>query len=463
MEPKGTSLDFSPLDREDKSSSLQSDLEDEHTHSSFPEEKHTDTWLQEWMDRQFVKLGTFVVKRPWQVIALSIFCCLVMFAGVFSDNMVYENRSEYLWVPTNSLAYKSFKYNDKVFPQNYYNLIIAESESKSDNFLTKAVFDSLWQLDTDLKAVTLNDGTTYADICRSYDGKCLVSGPLNFWEDFEDYNSSVFTDADVISAVSASYDVDGFPMSPSAVFGKHTLNATSGELIWAYGTTLTYLLDEDKVSETKSQLWEDEFLIVSGVKNAPGDPVLKQRYDSVRIYPLGYRSLEAEMTRVVTIDVPLVMLEYVAMFIFVGIAVSYGQSETKISQAVGCIMSVIMSTMSGYGLCAFLGIPMTQLVFILPFILVGIGVDDGVVIISSYRHLSKKVHSNEEDGGIGSRLATALGRCSLSIVYTTGTDVAAFSLGCLGTIPAIRYFCAYAAVSVALDFVFQVTYAFGVL
>lgn len=166
------------------------------------------------------------------------------------------------------------------------------------------------------------------------------------------------------------------------------------------------------------------------------------------------------MTRVVTTDVPLVMLEYLAMFLFVSFAVSYGQSETKILQAVGCIMSVILSTMAGYGLCAFVGIPMTQLVFILPFILVGIGVDDGVVIISSYRHLSPDLIENkdEEDGGVGSRLAQALGRCALSIVYTTSTDVAAFSLGCLGTIPAVRYFCAYAAVAVALDFVFQVTY-----
>jgi hypothetical protein len=63
---------------------------------------------------------------------------------------------------------------------------------------------------------------------------------------------------------------------------------------------------------------------------------------------------------------------------------------------------------------------------------------------------------------VGAKLAKALGRCALSITYTTLTDVAAFGLGCLGTIPAVRYFCAYAAVAVAFDFVYQVTFFLAV-
>jgi len=64
---------------------------------------------------------------------------------------------------------------------------------------------------------------------------------------------------------------------------------------------------------------------------------------------------------------------------------------------------------------------------------------------------------------VGARLAKALGRCALSITYTTLTDVAAFGLGCMGTLPAVRYFCAYAAVAVAADFLYQVTFFVAVL
>jgi len=63
---------------------------------------------------------------------------------------------------------------------------------------------------------------------------------------------------------------------------------------------------------------------------------------------------------------------------------------------------------------------------------------------------------------VGAKLTKALERCGLSITYTTLTDVAAFGLGCTAAIPAVRYFCAYAAAAVALDFLYQVTFFLAV-
>jgi predicted RND superfamily exporter protein len=128
-----------------------------------------------------------------------------------------------------------------------------------------------------------------------------------------------------------------------------------------------------------------------------------------------------------------------------------------------------------------------MLIFILPFILIGIGVDDGFVIVTSYRQLRaqrraqklqerqqasvrseehKEEHERthvDDDEDIGELIAEGLGNCAMSIVYTTLTDVMAFSFGCIGSIPAIRYFCAYAAVAVAFDFFFQITFFVAVL
>jgi len=120
-----------------------------------------------------------------------------------------------------------------------------------------------------------------------------------------------------------------------------------------------------------------------------------------------------------------------------------------------------------------------MLVFVLPFILVGIGVDDGFVIVTSYRQLraqrrAQKLQERQQapddgrthvddDEDVGELIAEGLGKCAMSIVYTTLTDVMAFSFGCIGSIPAIRYFCAYAAVAVAFDFFFQLTFFVAVL
>ena len=56
---------------------------------------------------------------------------------------------------------------------------------------------------------------------------------------------------------------------------------------------------------------------------------------------------------------------------------------------------------------------------------------------------------------IEDRIAMALQRSGNSIMYTSVTDTIAFALGALSTIPAIKYFCSYAAMSVFVDFLFQ--------
>mmetsp|Transcript_54018 Transcript_54018/g.69363 ORF Transcript_54018/g.69363 Transcript_54018/m.69363 type:complete len:930 (+) Transcript_54018:98-2887(+) len=451
----GTSLDFKPSQ---VPSSIEK-MEIEGTDSPHP---HTDSVLQQTIDAAFLKLGRVVVARPWQVIMSSIIFGLICFLGVFSPNMYYESRGEYLWVPINSLAFKTFQYDQKVFPQSYYHVVLVQPKDNDVNFLTKSVFDDLWYLDTLIQDITLDNGLSYTDLCLSYNGTCEQFNPLQFWTDYNSYNTSVKTDSDIVDVLSTLTFANGFVVSPTSLFGNYVIDS-NGDLGQVEGSNMVYQINSDLVSDEEAQEWEDAFLKVCGLKGAPANPRLKQPFDSIYVLPYGDRSLDAEMTRVVTVDIPLVMTEYVVMFLFLAVALSYGQPNTKVSQAAGTVMSVTLSTMAGYGVCAACGIPMTQLVFILPFILVGIGVDDAVVIITSYRHIETSIGADDEDGGIGARVATAVGRCALSIIYTTLTDVVAFSLGCLGTIPAIRYFCAYAAIAVAFDFMFQITFFVAIL
>ena len=52
---------------------------------------------------------------------------------------------------------------------------------------------------------------------------------------------------------------------------------------------------------------------------------------------------------------------------------------------------------SAFGVCAAFGAPMNMLTFVLPFVLLGIGVDDTLVIIFSYREqLAKTLQPKEK-------------------------------------------------------------------
>ena len=86
-----------------------------------------------------------------------------------------------------------------------------------------------------------------------------------------------------------------------------------------------------------------------------------------------------------------------------------------------------------------------------PFILFGIGLDDAYVLFIAYgrtdpaKDAVERIHDTMKDVGI-------------SIYMTTATSVAAFALGCISTVPAIRWMCIYAFVTIAIDFVYQITF-----
>ena len=80
----------------------------------------------------------------------------------------------------------------------------------------------------------------------------------------------------------------------------------------------------------------------------------------------------------------------------------------------------------------------------------GIGLDDSFIIIGSY--------TRTQGYDVLKRIEMTMKEISLSIFITTFTSTLAFTLGCFSDIPAVRWLCIYAAPSVVIDFVFQITF-----
>lgn len=105
---------------------------------------------------------------------------------------------------------------------------------------------------------------------------------------------------------------------------------------------------------------------------------------------------------------------------------------------------------SGYGFCSGIGVPFNQLHLLLPFIVMGIGVDDLIIITFTF-------DQTNIDDPPELRVRHTLENCGVSIAFTTLTDIVAFLFGSSSSIPAIRGFCVYAAASLFFNFLFQVT------
>ena len=63
--------------------------------------------------------------------------------------------------------------------------------------------------------------------------------------------------------------------------------------------------------------------------------------------------------------------------------------EQRVCLSLLGILAIALGTATSYGLCQLLGIPSTKMNSILPFMLLGIGIDDMFVIVQGLRNIQK--------------------------------------------------------------------------
>lgn len=122
--------------------------------------------------------------------------------------------------------------------------------------------------------------------------------------------------------------------------------------------------------------------------------------------------------------------------------------------AVAGVVAVGLSVLVAYGLTTVLGVPLNPVVNVLPFILIGIGVDDMFVMIFA-------LEGTPHDIPVPERMAQAMGTAGVSITITSITDLFAFLLGMTSQLPALSGFCTFAAVGILFDYLMQISFFAG--
>jgi predicted RND superfamily exporter protein len=94
----------------------------------------------------------------------------------------------------------------------------------------------------------------------------------------------------------------------------------------------------------------------------------------------------------------------------------------------------------------------------LPFILLGIGVDDAFVIVNAFNRERKVPRTSEDNETLAVRSGRGLARAGASITVTSLTDLVAFAISTSSALPALASFCAYAAISIFFLWLFAATF-----
>lgn len=380
-------------------------------------------------------------KKPKLTVILYFLITSCLALGMLTAEL--ETEGVKLWVDQNSEPMDNIKYADNNFaPPTRTNILFVTAKEEGENVLTFETLKEAFEVHMEILSARTINGNGLAELCEvTYGGYCSVSGPLRFWNlSYDAYSFMESSDATVQTTCAQTIYPDGFVIVQSLDFGNYSVN---NGLASAQSIRLTYELQNtlSDGTNTEQMEWEDLFIEIS----------TKSR-NSISTTCFATKSVDEELAKSVGKDIVLMVIAYTTMITFASLTLGkacspiYGRALLASTD----VMVIIFAAAGAYGLLAFCQIPFTTLTQVLPFILVGVGIDNAYVIVAAFDR-TERSHSHPD------RMYEAIHEAGMSISVTSGTDFFAFMFASMTKLPALQWFGQYAAASVFFIYTAHIT------
>jgi hypothetical protein len=228
---------------------------------------------------------------------------------------------------------------------------------------------------------------------------------------------------------------------------------------------------------------------------------------TVDIYPQTEGAIGRELGSNISGDVILINIGFVLIGGYtILVFFKFHPTRSRALLAISAIVSCVLAIGVAYGFCTLLGFEVNPVITVLPFILLGIGVDDAFVLVNELEATNPKkppaerialaighagvstihsplhspLHVIDLEAGTGpldfylsagdltpphrtmraltsplppyAHLKLPLAPLQVSITITSVTDLLAFALGTTSALPALATFCFFAAIGITADF-----------
>jgi len=318
----------------------------------------------------------------------------------------------------------------------------------------------------------------YNEICEThnytdYNGvnTCRILSPTRFWfHDYDLFKKEVRSEEDFINQVSQEEMPGGLPSSYNLFFGNYeTTTDKLSNVHPSWINLLSYINNETSSSENSNRLsYASSIMIRIEIPDVgensdkfektaieqciiERDLWINEEGNAVRMDFMTMYGYSLEFARALNSDLFLIIVVTIVMTIFTMCAfrrnhLIYSRSLLGLS----AVVTVMLSLVSGYGIMWIVGLPFTCMTQILPFIVVGVGLDDVFIISGAFFRTDSRKPIEE-------RMRHTIDEVGLSITTTTITTILAFMLGSLSSVPGIRWFCVYAMTSIFFVYIYQIT------
>ena len=445
--------------------------------------------------------GSTILQRPhrvWSVLSYitatypyRIILCAVVFVSISSlgiMKLVVETNPIKLWVPPNSVLGEQKQQFDHTFGEFYriQQLFVSIPPHSTQELLSVDTVIQVHNIQQQLQSINItidnydrnNTNTTeshvitFNDLCyKPIPGKgCLIESVTEYFTSTDSPGPPRLThklsDQHMIDWLSQctsnpTYSpcrgIAGAPLYPYVVFGGYNDDTDviqSNKYMNSTAFVVTYLLNHIDGVELYEQQW------INTIQS-----IMNDLNHTLHISYSTERSIQDEILRSQNQDVDIVVLSYIAMFIYISVALgrfditSYNTLlvHTRFSVGLCAIIIVISSLCSAVGIVALLGIPSSPIISeVIPFLVLAIGIDNVFILLNTYT--SQPSHLSPQQ-----KLYHTLHEVGLSITLASISESFAFILGGATRMPAVRGFAFYAAAAIFIDYCLQITVFLAIL
>ena len=433
------------------------------------------------LESVFNVIGRKVATHPILVSVISLMMTSIILTGlIFID---FELEPQKLWVSqTSQTNYQQLFFGKKFGAYFRINQMIMrlQNQSNTEDIFTKPYLRKLFDVQEKIVNTTfdfMGKNMSVSDFCyKPISGKgCMITSATNFWLE----NRTAMEESDVKEVAKClqtgtegempCFDSIGTPIQINAIFGMQ--GCEGGEAIsecsvcnkTARSMSVTFLLQNDFYTNKAAQKWEQE--VFQKAIHDFNEQEEKEKSD-LRIFYMMERSVSDELEIESAQNVVVVVISYLAMFIYISMMMGEFPSITKsrILVGLGGIFVVILSCLGAFAIVSLFGIKQTLIsAEVVPFLVLAIGVDNMFFITGARDRVINSINAAKEQGkdvrnySNSEQMGIALGEVGPSITTAAIGEFLSFLVGYLTDIPALESFCLCASFAVLINYFLQMT------
>ena len=384
------------------------------------------------MERFFAWYGGGIAKHP----LITIQICIV-FVSVCSVGFVWfrtENRTVNLFIPQSSQAIDDLDAAEKYFRLKIREeIVLLEASSDGLNVLAP---DCLKQAFKAHEAVM--EVKSYLDFCVTLSGNkskspddCMMVNPLEFVQ----FNESKLDGKDLdevrrdldkaFNGTALMRNGRPFRLNFNRMFGS--VKRDRGSITSANALQMVYSMRDPSDEDESEKVLEWEKNFIDSMESLEDD------LSCFKVHYSSERSLDDAIAESSGSDVSLVSITFTLMITFA--SVMLGKFLNPLTGhsllANAGVFAVALGIVAGFGVAMWFRVPFISIVGVLPFLVLGIGIDDMFIMVDELDRQPREMTLVET-------IKSVMKHSGSTVTMTTMTDLVAFAVSTSTSFPAIK-------------------------